>query len=120
MRSAWSLGCIKWRFDGRTTCATSLQLPVRLYVASQEPGKVFSAAVSLDYADRSGAQVLLEQALREAGGDPTETHRAVVRRADGKLWKDALQKDPQRAEARVFCASSACFGDACSRTAISR
>ncbi|CAE7632105.1 Nlrc5 [Symbiodinium sp. CCMP2592] len=65
-------------------------------VRRKEPGKVFSAAVSLDYADRSAAQVLLEQAFQEAGGDPTESHRAVVRRADGKLWKDDLQKDRKK------------------------
>ncbi|CAE7217192.1 Slc35a3, partial [Symbiodinium sp. KB8] len=41
------------------------------------PETVFSAAVSVDYADRSGAQVILERALRHAGGDPAKFHRVA-------------------------------------------
>ncbi|CAE7362034.1 unnamed protein product, partial [Symbiodinium necroappetens] len=52
------------------------------------PESVFSAAVSLDYAERSSAQVMLERALRTAGGDPDKPHRVLARRADGEVWKD--------------------------------
>ena len=33
--------------------------------------------MSVDYADRSGAQVILERALRHAGGDPAKFHRVA-------------------------------------------
>ncbi|CAE7889149.1 Nlrc5 [Symbiodinium microadriaticum] len=48
-----------------------------LKVRRKGPETVFSAAVSVDYADRSGAQVILERALRHAGGDPAKFHRVA-------------------------------------------
>ena len=56
--------------------------------ARQDPKHVFSAAVCLDYADRSSAEVILERAFRTAGGDLEKNHSVVARRADGEEWKD--------------------------------
>ena len=56
--------------------------------AQQDPKIVFSAVVSVDYADRSSAQLILERACRTAGGDPKKHHWVFVRRADGEVWED--------------------------------
>jgi len=71
--------------------------------ARQDPKTVFSAAVSLDYADRLSARVILERALRTAGGDPEKTrHGVVVRRADGEEWKDRGRPLPALGASRRF------------------
>ncbi|CAE7640723.1 unnamed protein product, partial [Symbiodinium necroappetens] len=53
-----------------------------LKVRRKGPKTVFSDVVSLDYAERFSAQVMLERALR------TPFPRLVARRADGEVWED--------------------------------
>ncbi|CAE7316776.1 unnamed protein product, partial [Symbiodinium necroappetens] len=60
-----------------------------LKVRRKDPKIVFSAVVSVDYADRSSAQLILERACRTAGGDPKKHHWVFVRWADGEVWEDS-------------------------------